>query len=96
MPDPTDPTPYTPTDDDMEDRYVRDSLALVDFPRGGRDEWEQKLRAEVRRGLARVRAEAVREARGSFTLSPHIQYAGTTVHGRLEAHAESIEQETQP
>lgn len=55
----TDPTPYTPTDEDMEDRYVRHSLALVDFPLGDRPEWEQKLRVEFRRGLARVRAEAV-------------------------------------
>lgn len=57
---------YTPTDEDMEDRYVRHSLSLMDFPRGDREWWTEKLRAEFRRGLARVRraakAEALREA----------------------------------
>ena len=49
---------YVPSDEDMEERYVRHSLALVDFPRGDRPEWEQKLREEFRRGLARVRRDA--------------------------------------
>ena len=49
---------YVPTEEDMEERYVRHSLALVDFPRGDRPEWEQKLREEFRRGLARVRRDA--------------------------------------
>ena len=53
---------YVPSDEDMEERYVRHSLALVDFPRGDRPEWEQKLREEFRRGLARVRRDAAREA----------------------------------
>ena len=53
---------YVPTEEDMEERYVRHSLALVDFPRGDRPEWEQKLREEFRRGLARVRRDAAREA----------------------------------
>ena len=49
---------YVPSDEDMEERYVRHSLALVDFPRGDRPEWGQKLREEFRRGLARVRRDA--------------------------------------
>ena len=53
---------YVPSDEDMEERYVRHSLALVDFPRGDRPEWEQKLREEFRRGLARVRRDAAQEA----------------------------------
>ena len=53
---------YVPTEEDMEERYVRHSLALVDFPRGDRPEWEQKLREEFRRGLARVRRDAARAA----------------------------------
>ena len=53
---------YVPTEEDMEERYVRHSLALVDFPRGDRPEWEQKLREEFCRGLARVRRDAAREA----------------------------------
>ena len=53
---------YVPSEEDMEERYVRHSLALVDFPRGDRPEWEQKLREEFRRGLARVRRDAAREA----------------------------------
>ena len=52
---------YVPTEEDMEERYVRHSLALVDFPRGDRPEWEQKLREEFRRGLARVRRDAWNE-----------------------------------
>lgn len=107
-----DPTPYTPTDEDMEDRYVRHSLALMDFPRGDRDEWEQKLRIEFRRGLARVRASALRDAATKVwscgvARSGYHNGSGCTPRDRHEfwgceyryefsIPAASIEQETQP
>ena len=63
---------YVPSDEDMEERYVRHSLALVDFPRGDRPEWEQKLREEFRRGLARVRRDAAREAEARIEAVQHL------------------------
>lgn len=84
---------YVPSGREMEDRYVGFSLDRMDFiSDDDMRKWEEKLREEFRRGLARVRRDALVEfRRAELALIPPDADDDAPIRTRQQALAWRIE-----
>ncbi|MFP6334112.1 hypothetical protein [Bacillus subtilis] len=79
---------YTPTVGEFRQAYVEASGASM-----AQESYYAEQVAEFERGIARIKAEALREAAWGFALSPHVSYPATAVHEELARRADQIEEE---
>lgn len=79
----------------MSEKYTPDEAELIDSYAGVMDEYigqdYDTAKADAERGIAKIKADAVREAMRMFALGFGSTYPGQTVRDKLNRRAENIE-----
>lgn len=77
--------------------YTPDEAELIGCYAGAMEEQAgenyDQAKADAERGIAKIKADALREAALNFEMSPHVSYRGTQVRAKLKDLAARIEEE---